>query len=61
MGGVSGDEERVARRIAREIEPYCDELYIDKTGNLIAFKKGRKVQKKHSASPILFNRKEFAK
>ncbi len=50
MGGVSGDEERVARRIAREIEPYCDELYIDKTGNLIAFKKGRKVPE----SPVMY-------
>ena len=36
MHGVSGDEERVARRIAAEIEPFCDALYIDPIGNLIA-------------------------
>ena len=43
--GVSGDEKEVALLIAEEIKEYCDELYFDKTGNLIAFKKGRKAPK----------------
>lgn len=45
LPGVSGDEKTVAKRIAREIEPYCDELYLSATGNLIAFKRGRKTPK----------------
>lgn len=50
MTGVSGDEERVARRLADEISPFCEELYIDKTGNLIAFKKGRETPEK----PVMY-------
>lgn len=50
MHGVSGDEERVARRIAAEIEPFCDALYIDPIGNLIAFKKGRETPEK----PVMY-------
>ena len=50
MAGVSGDEGRVARRLAQEISPYCDSLYIDKVGNLMAFKKGRETPEK----PLLY-------
>ncbi len=45
LSGVSGDEKTVAYRLAKEIEPYCDELYLSATGNLIAFKKGKKAPK----------------
>lgn len=41
--GVSGDDGEVKEIIINEIKPYCDELYIDRVGNLIAFKKGRKT------------------
>ncbi len=40
--GVSGSEESVRALIKSEIEPYCDRLYTDKAGNLIAEKKGKK-------------------
>ena len=43
--GVSGDDGEVKDIIIREIKPYCDKLYIDKVGNLIAFKKGAKTPK----------------
>lgn len=43
--GVSGDDDEVKNIIISEIKPYCDELYIDKVGNLIAFKKGKKTPK----------------
>lgn len=48
--GPSGLEDEVREAIIEEIKPYCDKLYTDKVGNLIAFKKGRK----HTEKPILF-------
>lgn len=46
MNGVSGDEGRVAHCIAAAIKPFCDELFMDPIGNLIAFKKGRETPEK---------------
>ena len=37
---VSGNEEDVCKLIKEEISPYCDEVYIDSLGSLIAHKKG---------------------
>ena len=44
--GVSGSEERVRDFVSKEIAPYCDELYQDNIGNLIAFKSGEKRSSK---------------
>ena len=44
--GVSGDDGEVKEIIISEIKEYCDKLYIDKVGNLIAFKKGKSEPKK---------------
>ena len=38
--GVSGREDKIREVIKKEIEPYCDEIYTDNMGNLIARKKG---------------------
>ena len=43
--GVSGDDGEVKKIIIDEIKPYCDKLYVDRVGNLIAYKKGRKTPK----------------
>ena len=40
--GVSGNEEKVRCLIEDEIKKYVDEVYVDKVGNLIARKKGKK-------------------
>ncbi len=40
--GVSGNEAAVRAVIEEEIKPYCDKLYTDRAGNLIAEKKGKK-------------------
>ena len=40
--GVSGNEERVRCVIQEEIKKYVDEVFVDKVGNLIARKKGKK-------------------
>ena len=40
--GVSGNEEKVRNLIQQEIKKYVDEVYVDKVGNLIAHKKGKK-------------------
>jgi len=40
--GVSGNEERVRNLTQEEIKKYVDEVYVDKVGNLIAHKKGKK-------------------
>lgn len=37
--GVSGFETEIAEYIANEFSPYCDEVTIDKSGNVIALKK----------------------
>lgn len=37
---ISGREDAVAEVIRGQIEPYCDEIYRDKLGNLIACKRG---------------------
>ena len=38
--GVSGNEDSVRAIIQSEIEPYCDRVYTDRAGNLIAEKHG---------------------
>ncbi|MBE6687950.1 MAG: M42 family metallopeptidase [Ruminococcaceae bacterium] len=43
--GVSGNDDEVKNIIIREIKPYCERLYVDKVGNLIAYKKGEKTPK----------------
>jgi len=40
--GVSGDECEVRSILANEIKKYVKEVYMDKFGNLIAYKKGKK-------------------
>jgi len=40
--GVSGNEEKVRNLIQEEIRKYVDDVYVDKVGNLIAHKKGKK-------------------
>lgn len=40
--GVSGNEEKVRNLIQEEIKRHVDEVYVDKVGNLIAHKKGKK-------------------
>lgn len=44
-GGISGDEGEVRDIILKEITPYADEIKIDRLGNIIVFKKGRKQPK----------------
>lgn len=46
--GVSGFEEDggCARLIIDEIKPYADHAYLDKVGNIIAFKKGKRSPEK---------------
>ena len=44
--GPSGNEDEVRNIIIGEIKDYADDYYTDKTGNLIAFKKGGKVPEK---------------
>ena len=38
--GVSGREDKIRELIAKEVEPYADEVSVDNMGNLIARKKG---------------------
>lgn len=44
--GVSGNEKEVRNIIINEIENHVDELKVDKLGNIIARKKGKKSSKK---------------
>ena len=44
MNGVSGNEDRVREYIISQIKDYC-EYNIDNSGNIIAFKKGKKTPK----------------
>ena len=48
--GPSGIEDEVREAIIEEISPYCEKLYTDKVGNLVAYKKGRKKADK----PMMF-------
>ena len=41
LHGVSGVEDEVRDYIIKEIKPYCDEVSVNSTGSVIAFKKGR--------------------
>ncbi len=38
--GPSGQENEIASIIAEMAKPHCDEVYTDRMGNLIAYKKG---------------------
>lgn len=42
IDGVSGDEEKVRSYIQKKIKPHVDEIKMDKLGNLICLKKGKK-------------------
>ncbi len=44
--GVSGCEDEVRDFIENEIKEFCDDIYTDKIGNLIALKKGKVSEKK---------------
>ncbi|ABY95484.1 MULTISPECIES: M42 family metallopeptidase [Thermoanaerobacter] len=44
--GASGDEKEVREKIKEIVKPYVDELYVDRIGNLIACKKGKKEKPK---------------
>nr|WP_207648388.1 M42 family metallopeptidase [Anaerobranca gottschalkii] len=50
--GPSGHEKRVADLIIEEIRDYCDEIFVDKLGNVIALKKGQSDKKIMYASHI---------
>lgn len=39
--GPSGCEEQIRTLIAEEIHPFCDEIYTDALGNLIAIRRGK--------------------
>ncbi len=47
LDGVSGYEQDIAKLIVERIKMHCTELYIDRLGNVIAFKKGKKARKKN--------------
>ncbi len=40
MSGVSGFEKKLLDFIAQKIYDHADDIYFDRLGNLIAFKKG---------------------
>lgn len=44
--GISGDEGEVRELILNEIKPFADEITVDASGNIIAFKKGRRTPAK---------------
>lgn len=46
LGGVSGDESRVADYIEEKIRDFADDCRRDRLGNLIAFRKGTDSSKK---------------
>ena len=50
MNGVSGDEKEIRKAIIEQAKPLCDSVKIDRMGNVIAFKKGKK-----GTSHILFS------
>lgn len=43
--GVSSGEDEIRSIIIKEIDGFADEMYVDKSGNLIVFKKGRERAK----------------
>ena len=43
--GVSGNEKEVRNLIVSQIKDYVDNIKIDKLGNIIAYKKGKKASK----------------
>lgn len=45
--GVTGFEKEIGDVIAEKIKMFCNELYYDKAGNLIAFKKGKHIPEKN--------------
>ncbi len=50
LNGISGDEKEIRKAIMEAAKPLCDSVKIDRMGNVIAFKKGKK-----SNSHILFS------
>ena len=44
--GIPGHEEQIRKLIYEEIQDYCDEIKVDKIGNLICVKKGYKDEPK---------------
>lgn len=48
--GTSGHEDAVRDEIFSAVSEICDNVYIDKTGNVIAFKEGKYSEKKNLVS-----------
>ena len=46
LSGVSGDEKEVSDFIEQYASSYADEVHRDTMGNVIVFKKGRRVPEK---------------
>ena len=46
LDGVSGNEDAVRDFILSHLKPHCDNVQVDKLGNVIVFKKGRSSAKK---------------
>jgi len=46
LSGVSGNEQAVRRALLTALKPLCDNVSIDRMGNVVAYKKG-KQSKKH--------------
>lgn len=44
--GASGHEDEVRKEIFSAVSEMCDDIYIDKSGNIIALKKGKSKEKK---------------
>ena len=44
--GISGNEDEVRDIIISEINPFADSVTVDNSGNVIVFKKGKKIPKK---------------
>mgnify|MGYP000977356107 CR=1 FL=1 len=46
LGGVSGYEYRVSENLSNHFKEYCDDVQIDKFGNVVGLKKGTNSEKK---------------
>ena len=53
MSGIPGREDRVRKLVIDQLKPLVDDIRVDQMGNVIAFKKGKRIPVNEARNELL--------